>query len=204
MADETQPTTQSATAVGTDAVSSPTAIPAPAAPSAPGPDVVVQSAAPAPVSPAPTSLISDPTGAATAQPSPTQDAVAAVVEAATEPAPPNRCMAFRASVRAWEVARFSAVLAVVGSWSFAKCINNLVTGFRTIIVFGVLGGIGLSDSLGSLDLTGLIQEYIPNVKAGDIITVMSLLGIALRAISKTPLFQQWRTGRKPGSVDEPN
>lgn len=165
---------------------------APQAPAAPGQDPVVQSGSAAPVPAAPAPVVSDPARDATPAPAPSP-AVAVT----------NRCAAIHATVRAWEVARFSAALAVVSTWSFAKCINNLLTGLRTIIVFGVIAFLGVADRLEGIDLTGLLTDYFPNMKPTDVMTVMSLLGIGLRVISKTPLFEQWRTGKKPGSVDEP-
>jgi hypothetical protein len=134
---------------------------------------------------------------------PTQAAVANLAAAVTAPASLNHCAAIHATIRAWEVAKFSAIVAVVGSWSFAKCINNILTGFRTLIVLSVTGALGLGDSLGGVDITGFIQSHYPNVKVGDVMLAMTVLGFLLRAITKTPIFQSWRTGRPTGSVDEP-
>lgn len=211
MTDETAPVaTAPAVAVPTD-IPAPALVVAPAppaapaaAPAAPGPDVVVPSAAAAPVPAAPAPVGGVPTGAAGPAATPTQVAVANLAAAVNAPVSLNHCAAMHATIRAWEVAKFSAVLAVVGTWSFAKCINNLITGFRTLIVLGVTFSLGLGDSLGGLDITGFITAHYPNVKVGDVMIAMTVLSFCLRAITKTPMFQSWKTGRTLGSVDEPN
>lgn len=143
---------------------------------------------------------------APAAPEATPAAAPAAPEAAASPAvslpaapqpvlPPTPGVAFRA----WK----ASVRAAASTWTFAKFLNDLVKGFRSLIVFAVMLGMGLCDTLGSVDLTGVLTDYFPNLKVGHIMSILSALGIGLRLISNTPVFQSWKTGRATGSVDEP-
>ena len=88
----------------------------------------------------------------------------------------------------------SAVAAYVGhpaTW---------LRGFRTIIVFGATGTLGLIDAFNQVDLQSLVGL---NVKLGTIVTLMSVLAILLRLITSTPMFKRWQEAGQEAAQPTP-
>ena len=101
----------------------------------------------------------------------------------------------------------AAVRAAISSWTFAKCMANAIRGVRTLLFFGVTGCLALASELNAIDISPLVQFFLPEgttVTVGQAITLMSVAGICLRLITKTPAFWRWQGGASPsGQVDDP-
>lgn len=92
----------------------------------------------------------------------------------------------------------------VRAWLKTKSFASALKGMRTLLFFGVTAVIGVADALNAIDLTGLIQSFTgTTIKAGDLVTLMSIGGILLRLITKTPAFARWQKAAESGGVDEP-
>lgn len=111
-----------------------------------------------------------------------------------------------AAWRAW----FAAKEATFKAGRAAKCLYRMLDGIKALLVFGVTGGLALVQSLDMYDLTPYLEMILPegsHVSASQAIVLMSVTGIGLRLITKTPVFTKW-IGQKIGggsdsTVDEP-
>jgi hypothetical protein len=92
----------------------------------------------------------------------------------------------------------------IRAWLKTKSVASALKGARTLLFFGVTALVGLADAFSAIDLSSLSEHYIgTKIKFGDIITVMSVAGILLRFITKTPAFARWQKAAESGGVDEP-
>lgn len=85
---------------------------------------------------------------------------------------------------------------------------DVVRGVRTFLFFGVTGVIALADATGAIDVTPLMERFLPESVTGlttaQLTLLMSVAGLWLRMVTKTPTFGRWRSSARGGSgVDSP-
>lgn len=107
-----------------------------------------------------------------------------------------------AGVRAW----WASFEATVRAGSF---LSELLAGLKTLLVFSVTGALALLQEFNAIDLTPLVSAVLPaNAKldVAGVITLMSVLGILLRLVTKSAIFRKAKdaaAGATDSKVDEP-
>jgi hypothetical protein len=108
-----------------------------------------------------------------------------------------------ATIRAFN----ASICAVLTTGRVAACGLRVLNGFKTVLFFGVSGALALASEFDAIDLTPFISYVLPegtHVSVAQAVTIMSVAGIALRIVTKTPAFKRWaRPSQSSGSVDEP-
>lgn len=156
-----------------------------------------------------------------AAPAPAEPLVPAAVPAPAPAAVPPEVAAQLAALQA-QVAALSkpGVVKSAGLWGWTKtkCGARLVADFyaflagvKTLLVFGVTGSLALLSEFDAIDLTPYVAKVLPagsHISTAGAITMLSVAGIGLRLISKTPVFTKWaankfRGGASDSAVDEP-
>lgn len=116
------------------------------------------------------------------------------------PAPGVAHIVWGAGVRAW----WASVEAVAKTYSGMKLVYGLLDGLKTLLVFSVTGALALMQEFEAIDLTPLISKFIPDgahLDVATVITLMSVLGILLRIITKSPLFRRASAAVDGGATD---
>lgn len=133
-------------------------------------------------------------------PAPQDDVVALKARLAALEAKANRpCVAVRA---------FNAsVCGLFTAGRATACAVRVINGFKTFLFFGVSGSLALASEFDAIDLTPFLSAILPDgvkVSTAQAVTLLSVAGIALRLVTKTPAFKRWaKPSQSAGSVDEP-
>ena len=114
-----------------------------------------------------------------------------------------------AALRAW----WTSVTAAVTMKNFIACASRTayrsVEGLKTLLVFALTGGLALVSEFNGIDLTPLVQMFLPagaHLDVAQVITLMSVLGILLRLVTSTPVFRKAAKtvgGAADSNVDTP-
>lgn len=112
------------------------------------------------------------------------------------------CAAARAAYATWRATKTTG--------RAIACAYRVLDGLKTIIFFVVSGGLAVATELQAIDLTPYASMILPegaHVSASQLITLLSLAGIGLRLVTKTPAFVRWTKAHTGGgsdsAVDEP-
>ncbi len=104
----------------------------------------------------------------------------------------------------------AAMATVKAPFTLASWANRVLTSTRTLLFFAVTATLGVLDSLGTVDISGLVADLFgtTRIKPGDVMLLMSVTGALLRLVTTTPVFARWRAAARGGGgsdsrVDDP-
>jgi hypothetical protein len=150
----------------------------------------------------------------------TDTTVTTAAPPAAAPAPPDLAAQVAALQAQLDALNKPGVVKTAGmfAWTKTKCGARLVADFyaflngvKTLLVFGVTGGLALLSEFDAIDLTPYVAKLIPegsHIDTAGALALLSFTGIGLRLISKTPVFTKWASdkfggGASDSAVDEP-
>lgn len=89
------------------------------------------------------------------------------------------------------------------TWNWAKCAGRVLNGMRTLLFFGVTGGLALLAKVQDFDLSGIVSRVSgKQIAAEDVMLFMSTAGVVLRFVTSTPVFERWRKSAQGAKQDD--
>lgn len=84
--------------------------------------------------------------------------------------------------------------------------KQAIVGIRTFLFFAVTFVLSAAQELGMIDITPLIELFLPagsKVSTSQAMLLISVVGIVLRTVTKTEMFASWQASLGTRRVDPP-